>query len=425
MKKGRLNLEGAYPPMPESFLERMQDTLKEAESMKKRRKMTVSLIAAMVAALLLASVGLAQAVDSGILNRLFGGEPTDEAAGLLQTGVEVYEQDGITLSVDEILFDGMSVNGQWTVSSGREEDVLVRVHAELASGEDLSGRMIGMESSMHLGLAALLGESVSSLVDRTALPDYLDERNLSGYAKWLFAESAADVPMEMIITVTAYTTDLELTAGTELYPSREMCEAFEKAGQIGVSKHGVAAVEDYPSFIEAERRLADGQTEDEAILEAAHEAAYEESGLLKKMTEFTVSVPLMDAGAETVEFGPGVYEMDVCTLEVERASVSPAAVSMELKAKTNGKNDESQCVFAVGTEAGPWQMNASGGVEAGEDGEEYLLITLDGLPVSEVPEEIILVRVGERLRFDELEAQWKELLDTLPAERIVRMGRAE
>ena len=74
MKRIDLDLSRAVPPMPESFTKRMDDTLKEIECMNKKRKMTVVLAAALVAMLALSSIAVAQAIDSGVLSRLFGGK---------------------------------------------------------------------------------------------------------------------------------------------------------------------------------------------------------------------------------------------------------------------------------------------------------------------------------------------------------------
>ena len=124
MKKNDLDLSRAVPPMPESFVKRMDETLKEIERMKKRKKLTIALAAALVAMLALTSVAVAQAIDSGVLNRLFGKqEVPQQAAELLQTNVNTVSQDGVTLSIDELLFDGRSLNWQWSVSSEREDAV--------------------------------------------------------------------------------------------------------------------------------------------------------------------------------------------------------------------------------------------------------------------------------------------------------------
>ena len=132
----RVRLSDACPPMPEAFHRRIieaMDRMEERE-MPKRRKLSAALVAALIGALLLAS--LAYASKSGLLDSLFRGKkPTEVAQELLaQPGLEK-EQSDVRLTVDEYLLEENALHMRVTFTSDLDETLLCAVESPRVDGQ--------------------------------------------------------------------------------------------------------------------------------------------------------------------------------------------------------------------------------------------------------------------------------------------------
>ena len=421
MKKNDLDLSRAVPPMPESFVRRMDDTLKEIERMKKRRKLTIALAAALVAMLALASVAVAQAIDSGVLARLFGEkEPPQEAAELLQTDLNAVSQDGITLTLDELLFDGRSLNWQWSVSSEREEPVFALIGYSVDGIED---SLIESENSRGAEASGNIGDNALTMLGSCG---EISAPNASScYAQLNFKEF---IEQEFTVTVSAiiYTTELTPVLTDELYPDGELSAKWEQANEIGVRADGecfIARLTEYPAFSEALAASPLLQTDqddaDGSLWNQANINAHEESGLMKKLTEISMTVSVKPVASEEslTVFGPEVFEMDDCTLEIEEVAFSPVSVTMDMRIYPKEvKVGDSFFTYRVFASANgeAWSLNLDGEEKTDENGRFYYDVNLSGPPVTEIPDEIVFIRVDERREGETPEAHYQRLIDEAP-----------
>lgn len=419
--KNDLDLSRAVPPMPESFVKRMDETLKEIERMNKKRKLTISLAAALVAMLTLTSVAVAQAIDSGLLNRLFGEqEVPQQAAELLQTDINAVTQDGITLSVDELLFDGRSLNWQWSVSSEREDAVLALIGYELGGIEDSfieSGNSRGASFSGNVGDNAL---TMLGAAGEVSAP-----HSNTCYAQFNFKKP---IEQEFTVTVSAivYTTELTPVLTDELYPDGELSATFEQAGQLGVfasDSYHIARVNEYPAFTAALAASpllkTDEYDADGSLWNQANINAHEESGLMKKLTEIRLTIPVqpVKTDASRSVFGPQTFDMDDCTLVIEEIAFSPVSVTADMriypKAAKEGDSFFTDRVFASAN-GEPWYLNLEGNEMTDENGNLYYDVNLDGPPVTEIPDEIEFIRVDERREGEDHTAHYQRLIKEAP-----------
>lgn len=158
----RWNLKDAYPETPASFDARMRRTLAALPARRKRPSLRSA--AALVLAVALALGGLAYAASqSPLLSRLFGAlAPTPQAENLLvQSGAET-EKDGVTLRIDEYLFDGADLYVRWTVSSARSDELML-VTSDLETGMDAEPILDDCPTEWSLGMGALIGPEHPSI----------------------------------------------------------------------------------------------------------------------------------------------------------------------------------------------------------------------------------------------------------------------
>lgn len=420
MKKNELNLSRAVPPMPESFVRRMDETLKEIESMKKRKKMTIALVAAMIAVLALTSVAVAQAIDSGILDRLFGGrEPSQQAAELLQTDLNTVTQDGITLTVDELLFDGRSINYGWSLSSEREGAVFAGLSYEIVGIDQSlfnSENSRGTTASINIGDNALvmLGEQGSLSAPRSG--SFWSQSNF---------KQLIENEFEIVLTARIYTTELTPVLTDELYPDAALSSEWERNGQIGVcadEENFIACLSEYPAFsaaLNASPLRNTGEYDaDGSIWNQININAHEESGLMKKIAELTLTIPVQPAANDSLTvFGPETFELDGCTLMIEEVAFSPVSVTMDMRIYPKEVRDgETFFSYRVIATAGGeyWYLNLGGDEYTDESGNFYYDINLDGPPVDEIPEEITFIRVDQRREGEAPADQYARLIREAP-----------
>lgn len=421
MKRIDLDLSRAVPPMPESFTKRMDDTLKEIECMNKKRKMTVVLAAALVAMLALSSIAVAQAIDSGVLSRLFGGrEVPQQAAELLQTDLNTVSQEGITLTVDELLFDGRSLNWQWNIGSEREDAVFALIGYSV---DGIEASLIESDNGRGASSSGNIGDNALTMLGASG--EISAPNSNSCYAQINFKKP---IEQEFTVTVSAivYTTELTPILTDELYPDGELSAKLEQAGQLGIfasEDYYIARLTEYPAFNAALTASALLQTDeydaDGSIWNQANENAHAESGLMNKLTEITLTVPVKPVPAEEAlsVFGPQSFELDDCTLEIAEVAFSPVSVTMDMriypKELKEGDSFFAYRVF-VSADGEAWYLNLSGDEKTDENGRLYYDVDLSGPPVIEIPEEITFIRADERREGETSEAHYQRLIDEAP-----------
>lgn len=129
------HLNDSFPPTTPGFHRRMEETLhnlKEAESMKKRKKMTIALAVALIGAMALAGLAYA-ASQTGLIDRLFrGAQPSQEAAKLVTPLNLSATEGGVTYTLEEYLFDETGLYVGWSLQTDSREPVIVTT-AHIAS----------------------------------------------------------------------------------------------------------------------------------------------------------------------------------------------------------------------------------------------------------------------------------------------------
>ena len=131
------DFERLVPPMPDAYRIKMEQTLKEVEEMSRIRKhkQRITLALALVAVLLLATIGYA-ATQSNLLAHLFGAQQfSDWIRGQVVATGEVFEAEGVRLTIDEYLRTEDQLTVFWTVESTLEEPVLYCTTRPTINGE--------------------------------------------------------------------------------------------------------------------------------------------------------------------------------------------------------------------------------------------------------------------------------------------------
>lgn len=146
------NLHSAFPETPAGFHDALERTVKEIESMKikKRHKVSVVLLAALISLLVLAGVAFA-VTRGGLLSSIFHDEqPNAEAEKLLQTGTSEAKSDFV-FSADEYLLDDNAFHIQLSLTYTGDEELYFGI--EDATRGD--ARFSGSSGSSVLGMKML------------------------------------------------------------------------------------------------------------------------------------------------------------------------------------------------------------------------------------------------------------------------------
>lgn len=147
----RDQLKKAFPATPDSFDQRMRSTLEHLPARRGRRTLKSAVAVALAAAIALCGLAFATS-QSELLRELFGAtSPTPQAQTLLtQLNMET-TQDDVTLSIDEYLLDGADLYVRWTVTSQRQEALMLMV-SDLETG--LNAYPIGDSNLAELHFAS-------------------------------------------------------------------------------------------------------------------------------------------------------------------------------------------------------------------------------------------------------------------------------
>ena len=397
---------------PDAALE--QRTRKEIMDMlhpKRKYRNNVRRAVCLVAAMLLL-VGTAFAVmtASGILGRLFrNGEPSQQALDSIVRDSMQVSDNGVTLNMDEYLFDQSTLHLGWTVSSEREKDVFYTssYHYSYSNpddeilAEESIGGVYGAYGSGDVGdglLVHLNGENPS-------------HDSYAGYGY----KSMPEGTINTRVIVHAYETDYELTDVESAYdlafvdPGDPASLALEGARQIGVDANHKTAINGYNAYNEAlQKLLADGMDWD-----AAHEAAFVESGIFKEVAVLELNVSIEPSEAAEPNFkldGERTYELSDATVILKTLTVDTASTIVEYTVipdkpvNSDGSQSLGLSYLFFDQDGNPlnaeYMMGAYGTEIDPIDGKQAFAISHDGNPLPETVTAITFVPRGQIERME-------------------------
>lgn len=316
---------------PDAALE--QRTRKEImdmlNSQKKHRnsvRRTVCLAAAMI---LLVGTAFAVVTTSGILDRLFrNGKPSQQAIeSIVKDSVQVSE-NGVTLNMDEYLFDQNTLHLGWSVISERENDVFYTSFYEY-SYTNPDDEVLAAES-----IGGVYGAYGSDDVGDGILIHLNSENPCHGSYAGYGYKSMPEGTINTRVVVRAYETDYELTDVVSAYDFAFVDEGdpasltLENARQIGIDANHMAAVNGYDAYNKALQKLLDDGME----WDAAHESAFVESGIFKEVAVLELNVSIEPGEAAEPRFrleGERTYELSDATVILKTLTVDTASTIVE------------------------------------------------------------------------------------------------
>lgn len=289
-----------------------------------KRNLRRTICIAAAAVILVLGMAIAAVNASDILERLYPNASPDQSVidTVVRDSMQTSE-NGVTLNLDEYLFDRNSIHLSWTVSSERKDPIFYTTSYEftyddpddLSIAEDSIGGSYGAYSSGEIGDGQMV---------------YLDEnlRAYSGYAGYAY-----NMPISSSITahisIHAYETDYapaNLPDGFSVYDladadeNSEIIFSLEDAKQIGIAD-GRTNVCGYQVYRDALDRLIESGTNwDEAC-----EAALTESGIFREVAVLEIEMPITpDAAAE-----PRFSLASACSFELSDATVTLKSFSID------------------------------------------------------------------------------------------------
>lgn len=400
------------PISPDAALE--QRTRKEIMDMlhpkKKYRNNIRRAVCLAAAMLLLIGTAFAVVTVSGILDRLFrNGEPSQKALeSVVRDSMQVSE-NGVTLNMDEYLFDQNTLHLGWTVSSERENDVFY------TSSYDYSYTSPEDEILAEESIGGVYGAYGSSDVGDSILVHLNSENPSHGSYAGYGYKSMPEGTINTRVVVHAYETDFELTDVESAFdltfvdPGDPASLALENAHQIGVDANYMTAVNGYNAYNEALQKLLDDGME----WDAAHEAAFVESGIFKEVAVLELNVSIDPGEAAEPRFkldGERRYELSDATVILKTLTVDTASTIVEYTVITDqaidadGSNSLGLSYIFFDQDGNPldstYMMDANGAEIDPIDGKQAFEISHDGNPLPETVTAITFVPRGQLERMD-------------------------
>ena len=372
---------------------------------KKQGKLIRRAACVAAAILLLAGSALAVIHASGILERLFpNGEPSQAAQEAIVHNPMQANQDGISLNIDEYIFDNNTLHLGWTVSSEREGDIFYTTSyaysyecaEDEALAEDSIGGTYGAYGSGEVGDGILV---------------HLDPKHPShsGYAGYGY-KSGLKGRVETCITVHAYETDFARTDVESAFdlaytdPLDPASLVLEKARQIGVSPEHMTAVNGYEAYNDALQKLLAEDME----WDAACEAALTQSGIFREVAVLDLIVSVKPGRAAEPRFeldGPRSFELPDATVILRTLNIDTASTVVEydvVSDQSGDVNDMSSLSLSYvlfdqdGNALEPAYIQGAYGTEIeAPDGMRAWRITHDGNPLPESVTSITFVPRGQ------------------------------
>lgn len=362
------------------------------------------------AVLLLIGGAFAAIRTSGILERIFGDDKPSQAAleAIVRDSMQVCE-NGVTLNMDEYLFDNNTLHLGWTVSSEREGNVFysssytysyTSPEDEILAEESIGGTY-GAYGSSDVGDGILVQLN----------PEYHSNYSYSGYGY----KTSPEGTINTRVTVHAYETDFELTevesafdlAFADSYDPASM--ELEKVRKIGIDENHRSSVNGYEAYSDAlQKLLAEGMGWD-----AAHEAAYVESGIFKEIAVLELNLDIDPGRAAEARFklnGERKFELPDATVILKTLNVDTASTVIEYDvitdktANVNGLNSLGLAYVFFdqdGNALEPAYIQGAYGTEIeAPEGKQAWRITHDGNPLPETVTAITFVPRGQLERME-------------------------
>jgi len=373
-----INLKDAFGETPESIKACVRRSLQEEQRREPimKRKLSVSLIAAVLALALMGCAALA-AAQMGFIESLFAHENPEtgelEVDQSITEAVQamdiVYEGDSVRCTLDEVLWDevGNSYVLNWTMEPLTDGDNLYVI----CDGVRFGGERAAERNYLYY-TEYFLKEAVNGMV-LGELPDN------------------ASPELEMSFTILRPTTELVKAVKSDAetpaeYQSR--VKALLEEGNLVVESDGYL------------RTQHDLETSD-SDSDTAYSDHLLSTGVLELADRFTLkadlSVARLNSTVRTIE-GPTEFVFDTCELRVTECTVTPTTAYLEVEYITNEQPVDfprSELMLEVPGMT-DWCGNVdetiSGSVQL-KDGRWVTLHTLSAKPPHGFPEELIITPV--------------------------------
>lgn len=391
-------IQDAVPPMPDSFTRKVDDVLKgicEMEHTKRKSTRYSVVLIAMLVMITLATVALA-VTQSGLLKRLFGdGNPPPEVEKAVVTTPLTDSKQGVTLSIDEYLYDGRSLRLNSTVTSGRDEPVYYMTYWLREQWKN--GEWVVVEDPHDRDwLVCLNSESKSN----TEYEDIALVAPLAGRTRYTLTAYAFTSPLTPM-PITQDQAD-EVVFNHEPNQLRDQLIA---ANQIGVSQpSGYACVTQYPQYQENVWKAEPyANRHDYAIrLRRFIPDALTRSGLMTPLCELSATLVLdpSDSALWRVEPVQTEYRFEGGRLVIDQMIISAANTEMILSdyPATNKEDTKTQCWIVFDPDGEVLEMSANIDFSS-----EKISIQMSCMPLAVPPKHLTLVRVTEDEQLDEIQ----------------------
>ena len=312
----------AYPSTPDSFDRRMRQTL--AALPRRGRRWCARSAAAIALAAMLTLGGLAVAFSqSTLLPQLFSGtKPSREAERLLvQLGGQT-EKDGLSLTIDEYLLDGADLYVDWTITSSRDEPLLL-VSSGLTTDADAQNLSDDDVSMWYWGGGVLLDAEH---------PTY------STVSRLHFDETCPETDFDVSLTAAVFRPTAPIVDSQD---AGEFSDRPTLLRSRDIDTQIVLLVSDRTAS-DGDGWILSGGALDEAADFEAFSKALEDDGYGEELTavpvRFTVQ-PQPERMVRTEIAGQRAFVFDRFILVVERANFTAAGASLRLRVTPRNTKD--------------------------------------------------------------------------------------
>ena len=391
-----MDLRSACPEIPDRFDRMVENALAEfgRAQTPRRRRASVVLIAALIAALLIAGLAYA-ASQSRILERLFpSGKPSEAAEQLVKPVKAVKTEGPYSISIDECLFDGNELHVDWTAKSESEELVLFTAGDLESPTVELLQQ--GWAESLQLNTFVPLGGSLNGrAVSRT----------FNGFTVVTLPDGIGDEPFDVTIRgafmkpVAPIVPDDEIKENIACRPT---WIAQQDGDQTYLNFASIVALEDGCRSLEAPDvlnyldQLTGSSSQKERInayLKALTAAGYAQPLLEMELT-FTVSPDARHIYHTEIE-GPSAFEFSDRTVTITKADFTAAHSSLEGLIVAKGgvsQEDLFKLYYEPCPDGKPTDVQIAKELNSGGpfDGEQSVELHYWGDPLPEAPSYVLL-----------------------------------
>ena len=396
---------------PDAALEqRTEREIIEMLQPKVRRSLRRTVCIAVAAAILVIGAAFAAMSASGILDLLFlYSEPSLVARESVIRDAASVSEAGVTVNMDEYLFDHNTLHLGWTVSSERENPVYYTTAYDIiyATPED---EAIALES-----VGGLYGSSSSEEVGDGILVRLSEEHSAySGHASYAH-NAPLTSPVTAHVTIRAYETGCEEVSLPidfiwDLVEDEKLNKELEENGRIGVTLNNKTNIQSYAAFREALERLSASGME----WNAANEAALTESGIFKEVAVLELTVPVDPGLAPEIRFAldcENTFELSDATVILKTLDIDMASTLLEYEVITHKEfnyegaagNGVTYLLFDQNGNClnADISLSMSCGQVNDRDGKHVFLVSASGNPIPETVTAITFVPTAQIQRGEE------------------------